>query len=547
VAGRAPALKAGIAVALLAAFLLGVPRAARAQAQAPTPGTVLETVPERRATPTPPAPLVLPREQAPGPDRGGPRFAVFGFAFTGNTVFSEAQLRRIVERYVDLELNLFELKRVADAVTRYYRNHGYPVARAIIPAQRVEDGLVRMQIVEGRIGRVVFEGNQRYGEAFLSDYTAALSAAPVLAIADLERALLLLNDLPGVKARMTLEPGREFGTADAVVTIEERTVEGQAQLANSGRREVGSLRLDVGASLDNPLGIGDQLSLRAIRSEQGLFRYRRLGYSLPLPVTPGLRFAAGASDVDYRVAGDFEALDIRGNVRTTDLGLSYPLKRSRLTNMIASVGQRHTISEQTALGAPVSKTAIEVFTAGLNMSWVEADSSASSFAIGFSGNGKENLGPAAKPDALRARYDFDYTYLTGFSPRWDFFFHGKAVQTAGAAPDTEKFGLGGPDSVRAYRSSELRGDDGWLAQVEFRRQLALGDLIGVASLFYDVGGVRNMGFAGSDKLQGVGAGLTLFPTRNLSIQVQVATPLNSREPGDQRSGPRVWFTAAAQF
>jgi hemolysin activation/secretion protein len=548
VAGRASALRAGLAVALLAALaLLGAPRAARAQAQPPTPGTVIETVPERKVAPAPPPQLVLPREEAAAPDRGGPRFVVYGFAFSGNTVFTEAHLRRLLERYYDLQLNLFELNRAADAITRFYRDNGYPVARAIIPAQRVEDGLVRIQVVEGRVGRVVFEGNQRYSEAFLAERTAPLLAERVLTVRTLERALLLLNDLPGVKARVTLEPGHEFGTADVVVTIEERTLEAQAQLANSGRKEVGTLRLDIGASLNNPFGVGDQLSARAIRSEEELFQYRRVGYSVPFPNADGLRFSAGVSDVDYRVAGDFEALDIRGHVRTTDLGVSYPLKRSRLASIFLSAGQRHTVTEQSALGVPVSKTAIELYTASVAANWVHADSSASSFSAGFSGNGKDNVGPVAAPDALRARYDLDYTYLTGISPRWDFFFHGKVVQTAGASPDTEKFGLGGPDSVRAYRSSELRGDDGWLTQFEFRRQLSLGDTVGVASLFYDWGGVRNVGFASSDKLQGVGAGVTVFPARNLSVQLQAATPYNSREPGDQRSGPRVWLSIAAQF
>ena len=544
-ARRASAVGAAARAALVALAALA-PLAALAQAQPPTPGTVLETVPERKPAPTPAPQLVLPREEEGAPDRGGPRFPVFGFAFSGNTVFPEARLRRFVERYVDMELNLFELNRAADAITRFYRDQGYPVARAIVPAQRVEDGLVHIQGVEGRLGRVVFEGNRRYSEAFLAARTEPLLREPVLTIGALERALLLLNDLPGVTARVTLEPGKEFGTTDAVVAIQERLLEGQLQIANTGRKEVGTLRFDVGASLDNPLGLGDQLSVRSIRSQQGLFDYRRVGYSVAL-LPSGLRFSGGLSDVDYRVAGDFEALGIRGTVKSTDAGFSYPLKRSRLTNLVLSAGRRRTEAEQSALGVPVSKTSIELFTASLATSWVHADSSASSLTLSFAGNGKDNVGPVAKPDALRARTDIDYTYLTGISPRWDFFFHGQLVQTAGAAPDTEKFGLGGPDSVRAFRSSELRGDDGWLTQLEFRRQFSVGEVVGIGSLFYDWGGVRNRGFAGQDKLQGVGAGVTFFPARSLRAQVQVATPFQSRIPGDHKSGARLWVSIAAQF
>src|SRR5581483_2970845 len=275
-AGRAAAFRvARRALALICwaalALLLG-PGAALAQAQPPTPGTVLETVPPRRAPPPGPAQLLFPRdEQRPAADTGGPRFTVYGFEFTGNTVFPEARLRRVVERYVDLELNLFELNSAADAVTRFYRRQGYPVARAIIPAQRVTDGVVHIEVVEGRIGKVRFDGNRRYSDATLRARMATLTSGRVVTLDELERALLLLNDLPGLTARATLEPGTEFGATDVVVKVEEKPVDVALQLSNTGRREVGTIRLDAGASLDNPLGFGDQISVRDVRSEGGLF------------------------------------------------------------------------------------------------------------------------------------------------------------------------------------------------------------------------------------------------------------------------------------
>src|SRR5207244_2337112 len=124
-----------------------------------------------------------------------------------------------------------------------------------------------------------------------------------------------------------------------------------------------------------------------------------------------------------------------------EFGVSYPWMRSRVRNVTVSAGQRRVETEQSALGVSVSQSTLTLLTAGVNASWVHPDSSASTLAMNFSGNGKDNIGPAPRPDALRARYDLDYTYLTGVSPRWDFFFRGQIVQTAGAAPDTEKFGL----------------------------------------------------------------------------------------------------------
>jgi hemolysin activation/secretion protein len=392
---------------------------------------------------------------------------------------------------------------------------------------------------------VRFDGNRRYSAAFLGARTAPLSAGSVVTIEQLERSLLLLNDLPGLKARAALEPGSTFGATDAVITVEEKPVDLLLQLSNTGRREVGAVRLDAGASLNNPLGIGDQITLREIRSQGNLFRYQRLGYSLPLSAN-GLRLSAAQSSVEYSVAGDFAALGIRGNVHGGEIGLSYPIERGRSRNIIGNVGERFVRTEQTALGAPISQGSLQVVTASVNASWLQADSSASTLTAAFSGNGKDNPGPVAKRDALRAQYNLDYTYLTGVSPHWDLFLHAQGVKTMGAAPDTEKFGLGGPDSVRAYRSAELRGDSGWLLSTELRRQFVVADVAAVANLFYDLGGVMNQGFAGQDKLQGVGAGVVIYPTRNVHFQAQIATPLHSREAGDGK-GTRVWLTLTAQF
>jgi hemolysin activation/secretion protein len=68
----------------------------------------------------------------------------------------------------------------------------------------------------------------------------------------------------------------------------------------------------------------------------------------------------------------------------------------------------------------------------------------------------------------------------------------------------------------------------------------------VATLFYDWGGVSNQGFAGQDKLQGVGAGVTAYPARSVRVQAQIATPFQSRTPADGER-TRVWLSLTVQF
>lgn len=534
-----------LALACLAA--LG-PASVHAQTQPapPTPGAIQDSLELRRPVePGGPPQVLFPGADPQSPhDRNAQRFQVNGFRFIGNTVFNQARLRRIVERYLDLQLNLFDLDRAADAVTRYYRDNGYPVARAIIPAQRVERGVVTMEVIEGRIGKLRFEGNRRYSSEFLAARLSSLSDGSLVTVASMERGLLLLNDLPGVTAKATLQPGQGFGTTDVVVTIEEKPAGIVLGSDNTGRKESGRERIDVAVELNNPLGLGDMLSLRAIRSRHSLLEYNRVGYSLPVGADGG-RFSLGHAVTQYRVGGDFEPLGIAGEVRNSDFGYSYPVIRARGRNMSVSVGSRRTETSQTALTLPVVAGRITLFTAAVSGNYTHEDSSATTASLAFSGNFRENLNGA--PERMRGKYDVDITHLAGLSPRWDMFLRTNFVMGSGRLPDTEKFSLGGPSSVRGYRSAELRGDDGYLATVEFRRQFTVGGVVGVFALFHDRGAVRSTGFASQDGLRSTGFGVTLYPSRHVRVKADFARPSQGHAPADGKSSGRAWLSVSAAF
>ncbi len=98
--------------------------------------------------------------------------------------------------------------------------------------------------------------------------------------APLENRLLLLSDLPGVNVKSTLLPGATVGTSDLVVGLTPgRRVSGEVDFDNAGNRYTGEYRLGAMVNLNNPLGLGDVASLRAITSSSGL-NYARASYQL---------------------------------------------------------------------------------------------------------------------------------------------------------------------------------------------------------------------------------------------------------------------------
>lgn len=511
-----------------------------------TPGRVIDTIQDRQP-PLPPTPpeVIFPQTRPDAVhDPAAPRFTVNAFAFVGNTVFSERLLKRVVDGYVDQQLNLHDLNRAADAVTRHYRDNGYPIARAIIPAQKVEQGVVRIEVIEGRIANIAVAGNRRYASQALVERMETLKSGELIGLAALERSLLLLNDLPGLSARATLQPGAEFGSTDMLIRAEEKSFNASLSFDNAGRREVGEHRVDASFDLHNPLAFGDQVNLRLIRAEHDLLTYWRAGYSVPIG-RDGMRLGAVVSRTDYRIAGAFAALGIEGDVTNYELTWNWPYVRSRRRNMVFGLGLRHTETSQRTLGVETTKTQINLASATLYNNWVHEDSSSTNATVIVSGNGRKNP-YGLRQDAQYGKLEIDANHLRAATRNWDFFLRGNFVVSRDALADTEKFALGGPSSVRGYRASELRGDWGWLATAELRRQFVAGNIVGVVSVFGDAGSTKARGFGGTDQLRSLGAGITVFPHKHLRLKAEYARAV-SDEPAADGKRDRLWLTLSGSL
>jgi hemolysin activation/secretion protein len=106
----------------------------------------------------------LPPVPAPAPEEGGlaqPRLRVRAIEVTGSTVFTSAALEEVTAPYLQRELTVEDLEELRLALTRYYVNHGYITSGAIIPNQTLEDGVLRLHILEGALQRIEVEGNRR--------------------------------------------------------------------------------------------------------------------------------------------------------------------------------------------------------------------------------------------------------------------------------------------------------------------------------------------------------------------------------------------------
>jgi hemolysin activation/secretion protein len=117
-----------------------------------------------------------------------------------------ALTRSVVGRTVTLQ----QLRELAQAVTHWYRRHGYVTTRAVVPAQTVEAGVVRVRVVEGRVGQIRVEGN-RHVSAKQIERTLGVASGQLLRLPALESGLIRLNAHPDRTVRVVLAQGLEPG------------------------------------------------------------------------------------------------------------------------------------------------------------------------------------------------------------------------------------------------------------------------------------------------------------------------------------------------
>jgi hemolysin activation/secretion protein len=178
------------------------------------PGDEPLIVPEPTQPKAPPIVTPAPKLTPPAPVLSqGARVRARGFRFTGNTVVSEPELQSLAAPFIGRELGNAELEDLRVRITHRYIDAGYINSGATLPDQDISDGVIRYEIVEGRLTEILVGGNNRFRPGYLRD-RLALGAEPVLNVNQLqERVQILLQDPQIERITAELAPGTQRGEA----------------------------------------------------------------------------------------------------------------------------------------------------------------------------------------------------------------------------------------------------------------------------------------------------------------------------------------------
>ena len=458
----------------MALILFGATQAG-AQAR-PEPSSLERTIP------------VAPPEQPNGPALAtpafdtGPHFVAAG-QFTlgavnidGATVFSRAELSRFFEPYLASEVDNAKLSEIAARITQQYRETGYVLSYAVVPPQNVEAGMVRIDVVEGRIGKVAINGAGAEQGA-IEAITGPLMRNSPLKASTLERALGLIRDLPGIKLTdvALLRTDAEAGIYALKITVIRDRSRGFVYSDNRGAEGSAGIRLYSSASLSSVAVNGDELRIDLFGMPGRGFHYRfgQLLAAVPLGYS-GARVTISASKGDQFLRD----ASFDGDSTNVSFQFSYPMLRSRKLTLVGKTSVNEWRSFGSENGTRALRDRLRVARLGLEFSRetgtrIQGDCTLSRGLV-FGAMTRVGDPLASRPDAsgkfTKAAVSVQLARPLGSRV----VLRGTAIAQYSDRPvlSAEEFSLGGNRVGRAFAFNALTGDRGYGAGAEISYRLS---------------------------------------------------------------------------
>jgi hemolysin activation/secretion protein len=505
---------------------------------------------------------------APSPPSGLPRGKLMlrKIELSGVTVFDVAELEPLYTGMLNREVPYSELYGIANRITAKYHAAGYVLSQAFVPGQEVNtrDGIVHIWVVEGSLQSYRIIGDPGGSRSAIERYAKKLLQMRALRKADLERYLLLMNDLPGTAVVGYVNPGdRGLQNAELIISAANKSSGGIFGVDNRGSEFFGPEELYGTLQGNSLLGFGDLIEISPIITGDGGKLTSKGGFlNIRVPIfSDGAYVQAYFAGSSTSPGGYLDQYDLEGEAFIGTFALGYPLIRELGRYLYGAIQFDYMESKEDIYSdQPFVKDKLRVLRGQL--AYGEADSwGGENFVDLRLSLGIDGLGASSDDDPLRSRTNAQASFVA-------FEFHAMRRQSLSAVADNlrlvlgvmgqyspdsllsgEEFGLGGPIYLRAYDFYDIAGDYGIAARFELQYGLPLKDktIFNAMELFgfYDIGQIWNhdpLPFELSDgSLASTGAGFRLTVWNNIFASLYAAQPLTRDVTAAENKDLRYFF------
>lgn len=482
----------------LVVFLFVPHQDVHAQAQTTTieispadPGRIDDLIPD-----APDIPLSIPqRDRAVVDIEDAPdgaekiRFLLKDIRFEGGTVYDTPTIKTFYEDKIDKQISLADLYAIAAALTKTYRNDGYILTRVIVPPQEIDDGRPILRIIEGFIDKITVQGAENENLAYMTliqHYAEIARRSPTLNQKDLERALFLINDLPGISARNILSASETTpGASDLLIIINRDPFEASVALNNFGSRYLGPFQYSASAAFNSALfGNNEKLTLSTIYALDGIagdreMAYFSLGYMQPV-WTKGTTIQISGGRTITRPGDSLTAFDVKGTSKFVSATLDHPFIRSRLENLngYLSFDYRNVENSNNLAGDPARLDRIRALRIGGRYEVLDTLIGAAYNVLSFElskgldvlSASRAGLQTLSRPDGDPEFYKItaEIQRLQYLSDSFNLLTAIKGQTTENKLLSAEEFGAGGISYGRGYDASEITGEKGFASKLELQ-------------------------------------------------------------------------------
>ena len=404
-----------------------------------------------------------------------PAFAIRGYQIEGNSLLPQDVVSLTVMPFTGAKSTFETIQQALEALEKAYLKAGYGSVKIEVPEQDLQEGVVKLLVVEAKLDRVTVQGAKFHDDENVLRSLPALRSGQVVNVDQLQRNLDLANESFAKHTSVTFRQSEATGQTDALVRVnDDSPVRFIVSLDNTGNLSTGRYRLGVSLLHANLFNRDHGLSAQLLTSPTHLDKVAILGLGYHVPLYEwghSLDFTLGYSNVDsgtvslFSVSGSGLILGARFNQQLKSVGewqhkLAWSVDQRNYGNNVVPVAGGASVVPSLRVH-PVSLG----YHGGLRNA--ERDLSASVTLTRNLPGGQDGTSAAFNQTGGRAGADAAFTTLKfaanlteRFSPDWSI----RAALSGQVSNDllisAEQFGAGGADSVRGFAEREIAADRG---------------------------------------------------------------------------------------
>lgn len=528
---------------ILSTSLLALVSASPALSQTSPTGPPREVIEPRVPPAAVPGAVEAPARPDVAPDSGLPEgtgitFVLRGVQIDGASVYGQADFAPAVEPLIGKEIALDDLKKITEGIESIYRDGGYLAVRAVVPPQTVQDGAIRIQIVEGYVANIILRGDLGKTEPRVKALLAPLIDAKPLRWADAEAALLSARDTPGVRllAALRRDPSGTPGAMALVVDVTQHERDGFVSLANHASKTSGRWVTTAGVGFNSLLVPGDRaqiIGLFTIEPEEQLVG--QLKYQVPLADDRWLVSASLSRGISQ--PGDTLAFaDIFFRSTTATIESRYTLERTRARSTWVFGGLDFT-HQRSDVGTAINNIDEDLRVAFLGARLLDREmfdgtldvDVRARFGLNFFG-ASESRDPGLSPIGSNPQFALVKTqvrYSRAVNDRFQLRLQGLAQISSGDLPSIEQLSLGSYTIGRGFDPGSLRGDHGIALSIEggYRPEMSFGEFVSDVEFFGFLEGGWVLSGNTDDQLLSGGFGARFELQDRVSVETMLARPI----------------------